>query len=191
MKYFIDITLLPGPEVPLHFLWQKVYQHIHQAFVEINHNGKICIGASFPEYDEKKSRLGSKLRLLSTNKNQLEKLNLRFTLGLVEYLHVSPVEQIPHKIQGHAVFKRIQPKNNNERLARRRAKRKRISLQQALDYFKGRDEIYSNAPYIHIQSKSTGESYRLIISRQHVQQAASTQLFSTYGLSSSSTVPIF
>lgn len=53
MKYFIDITLLPGPEVPLHFLWQKVYQHIHQAFVEINHNGKICIGASFPEYDEK------------------------------------------------------------------------------------------------------------------------------------------
>jgi len=191
MKYFIDITLSPGPEVPLYFLWHKVYQHIHLAFVEINLNGTVGIGVSFPEYNDEKSHLGNKLRLLSPHQHQLEQLNLGFTSGLNDHLHISPVQKIPHKIQGHAFFKRIQPKNSNERLARRRANRKDISLQQALDYFKGRSEIYSKAPYIHIQSKSTGESYRLIISRQPVQQATSTQLFSTYGLSSSSTVPIF
>lgn len=191
LKYYRDITLLPGLDVPLHFLWQKVYQHLHHAFVKISDNGKVSIGVSFPEYDEDRAYLGNKLRLHSVKKSQLEQLDLAFLPGLVEYLHMTAIQPIPVKIQGHAYFKRIQPKNNNERLARRKAKRKGISLQQALAYFSGREEVLSQAPYINVKSKSTGETYRVIISCRRVQQPSSTQFFSTYGLSSSCTVPIF
>ena len=43
MKHYIEITLLPDAEVGLGFIWQKMYQQIHLALVEVkdaNENGK-------------------------------------------------------------------------------------------------------------------------------------------------------
>lgn len=122
MRWYIDITLLPGPEIPLYFLWQKVYQQLHLAFVENQENGKVRVGVAFPEYDIEKLHLGNKLRLLATDKSDLEKLNLELALArLTDYVHITGMPAVPEKIEGFAFFKRIQLKSNNERLARRRA----------------------------------------------------------------------
>lgn len=191
MNYYLDITLQPAPEVPMHFIWQKVYQHIHHALCDAHRGGKTDIGVSFPDYNDERAHLGRTLRLHAAGKPQLDKLNLNFTPGLADYLRIAPVQPVPEEILGHAYFKRIQLKNNNERLARRRAKRKDISLQQALAYYTGRNETYCNAPYVQIKSHSTGRFYQLFIIREYAQHATIQHSFSTYGLSSNSSVPLF
>ncbi|MCL7421367.1 MAG: type I-F CRISPR-associated endoribonuclease Cas6/Csy4 [Methylobacter sp.] len=192
MKYYIDITLLPGPEIPLYFLWEKVYQQLHLAFVENQEEGKIRVGVAFPKYDKEKLHLGNKLRLLATDSEILRKLNLDMALArLVDYVHITQIREVPEKIDGYAFFKRIQLKSSNERLIRRRAKRQGISYEQAASYFEGRKENYSIAPFIHIKSHSTGKRYRLIIEREDTVIASSEAVFSTYGLSNRSTVPLF
>jgi len=39
MKWYIDLTLLPESEIPIYFLWEKVYQQLHLALVEQQENG--------------------------------------------------------------------------------------------------------------------------------------------------------
>lgn len=51
MEYYQEITLRPGPEIPLNFLWTKVYTQIHLALVaqkDTPQGGSF--GVSFPEY---------------------------------------------------------------------------------------------------------------------------------------------
>ena len=191
MNYYLDITLHPTPETPMYFIWQKVYQHIHHALCDAHRSGKTDIGVSFPEYNVDGAYLGRTLRLHAASEHQLDWLNFNFTPGLADYLRIAPVKPVPAEILGHAYFKRIQLKNNNERLARRRAKRKGISLQQALTYYTGRNETYCNAPYVQIKSHSTGKFYQLFISREYTQHPTAQHSFSTYGLSSNSSVPLF
>lgn len=54
MEYYQEITLRPGPEIPLNFLWTKVYTQIHLALVaqkDTPEGGSF--GVSFPEYTVK------------------------------------------------------------------------------------------------------------------------------------------
>ena len=59
MKNYIEITLLPSAEITLSFLWEKLYQQLHLALVEIQDSDKsVSVGVSFPKYrcdTEKKS----------------------------------------------------------------------------------------------------------------------------------------
>lgn len=162
------------------------------SLIRLHQDFKIRIGVAFPKYDREKLHLGNKLRLLATDSDILRKLNLDMALAqLVDYVHITQIREVPEKIDGYAFFKRIQLKSSNERLIRRRAKRQGISYEQAASYFEGRKENYSRAPFIHIKSLSTGKRYRLIIEREDTATASSEAIFSTYGLSSRSTVPIF
>ncbi len=192
MKYYIDITLLPYPETSLYFLWQKVYRQIHLALVAIQQKGKVSVGAAFPEYDASTLQLGNKLRLFAEKKTYLQKLDLNRLLdGLNDYIQVSDIQQVPAKITGHVFYSRIQTKSSNERLARRSAKRKGISYQQALARLSEREETFSKTPFIRMQSHSTGQTYRLMISRQQTETVPATYEFSTYGLSNKTPVPVF
>ena len=192
MKYYIDITLIPYPEASLYFLWQKVYQQIHFALVEVQEKGKVNVGVAFPEYDNHKLHLGNRLRLFAEKKRYLMRLNLDFFLdGLTDYIQISETKHVPEKITGHVFFKRVQTKSNNERLARRRAKRKGISYLQALADLNEREETFIKTPFIQMKSHSSGQTYRLMISRQQTDIVPTTYEFSTYGLSNITPVPIF
>lgn len=191
MKVYLEIILKPQPEIPLYFLWEKVYQQIHLALVEMqDDDGKVSIGSVFPEYDAKLFQLGTKLRLFAGSKQELEELDMpKWLSRLMDYVHLTNIKDVP-KNCNFAVFKRLQPKSNNTRLARRKAKREGISLEKAMDYFKTRKEQISKAPFIHVRSLSSDKRYRLLIGCVSAEQSYSGK-FSTYGLSSSSTVPIF
>ena len=76
MNYYQDLTLIPEEEIPLHFLWEKVYQQLHLALVERLENGKSRVGVSFPKYSKEGRSLCNKLRLLALEKSNLEALNI-------------------------------------------------------------------------------------------------------------------
>ena len=192
MKCYIEITLLPGADVTLYFLWTKVYQQLHLALVEIQDaHHTVNIGVAFPEYDDEQHQLGCKLRVLAPSAKSLEAVKIEAWLArFSDYLHITKIRDIPDRVNGHACFKRIQPKSSNERLARRKAKREGVSRSAALTYFQTRKEVYSLAPFIRMKSHSTGRQYRLMIVRVDNEENQGAK-FSTYGLSGVSTVPLF
>ncbi len=198
MRNYIEITLLPDVDITLNFLWEKVYQQLHLALVEIQDSDKtVPVGVAFPEYrcntEENIYQLGSKVRLFSPTSETLEAVNINQWLSrLTDYVHVSSIRDVSEKNQSYAIFRRSQPKNNSHKMARRKAKREGISVDQALAYFKGRKEQYSLAPFVRIKSLSSNNQYRLIILQEEANKNHGKGVFSTYGLSKNgSTVPSF
>jgi CRISPR-associated endonuclease Csy4 len=193
MKCYIEITLLPSEEIPVYFLWEKVYQQLHLALVEVQGmDNRVNIGVSFPHYDAELYQLGCKLRLFADMAVMLDKLNISKWLSrLKDYVHITSVRFTPTHVNRYAVFKRIQPQISNERLARRKAKRDGITLDQALNHFTGRKKALSRMPFIHIKSQSSGKQYCLFIAKEITQHSESSSKFSTYGLSSTNAIPLF
>ncbi len=209
MKYYIELSLLPDPtnDINLYFIWQKLYQQLHLAFVEVkNDKDKINIGVSFPEYKEKQGGLGKKCRLFAQDKQALEVLNLNQWLDrLDDYIHIKKIKAIdPKKVKGYAVFRRIHEKASIEKLAYRRAERLtkkgiKTSYQQALDFFMQEERPQSQQeieklPYINMKSLSSQHQHALFINYEKVKKPTMLSLFSTYGLSSAkeqSSVPLF
>ena len=193
MKFYLDITLLPNEEANLGFLWQKVYGQLHLALVEQQAaNGKSTIAVSFPEYGNKDFPLGSKLRLFALTQLQLQQLDMAKWLNrLTDYSHCASIKEVPESASTFVRFKRVQFDTNVERLARRRAKRKGESFEQALKHFNNFKEQESKLPFVNMNSLSKKERFRLFIEKEIVREKVSRE-FTSYGLSSGgATVPEF
>lgn len=193
MKCYLDITLLSNADIAVYFLWEKLYQQLHLALVESQDtDGKVSVGVAFPEYDSEKNQLGNKLRIFAPSKEILEGLNINKWLSrMSDYVHITSIQEVPDRVEGYAFFKRIQLKSNNDRLARRKARREGIGFEAAITYYEGRKEAYSRAPFIRIKSLNSGKNYHLMITREVAVTQKADQGFSTYGLSSRSSVPVF
>ncbi len=206
MKFYQEITLLPslGDEAPLTFIWAKLYQQLHLAFVEcVDKKGKINIGVSFPNYQSGNEGryLGDKLRIFAKSEEALELLYLTKWLSrLSDYTHLSNTRKVPDEIEGYAFFSRLIEKGSNEKLARRRAKRLGIEYEEALAFFRDktkRPQPKRNAhlyPFISMRSLGTDDGsnkYPVTIVRTETDSLVLDKGFSTYGLSSDSSVPIF
>ncbi len=193
MKHYIEITLLPNPDISLNFLWEKVYQRIHLELVEIkDHKGSVQIGVAFPEYNAAQYQLGTKLRLFAQQADTLEQLNPReFLKHLSDYVHLTTSREVPeNKITGYVSYSRVQVKSNAQRLIRRSIKKDWLSPQQAEERLNKLSDKQITLPFVQINSKSTGERFRLFINCIE-QSQANTKAFNTYGLSKQSTVPVF
>jgi len=192
MKNYLDITLLPDAEANIGFIWQKIYQQIHLALVEQQMpNGNSPIAVSFPEYGSKSFPLGNKLRLFASNSEQLQRLDLaRWLNRLTDYTHCTSIKDVPETVNQYVCFKRIQFATNEERLARRRAKRKNETLEQAMAYYSGFKDQHSKLPFVNIQSLSRNGRFRLFIQREFSDQSEYGE-FSCYGLGKVATVPWF
>ena len=191
MKYYLDITLLPDAEVKLDFLWQKLYQQIHLALVENKtDDNKSLVAISFPDYESKTYPLGKVLRLLADKESSLQELDLPKWLNrLTDYFSYTPINLVPN-VEKYAIFKRKQFKSNIERLARRRAKRKNESYERCLTYYKSFESEETRLPYIHTQSLSSNEYFKLFIKKEVCQNHIHGS-FDCYGLSKTATVPCF
>ncbi|GAB4278264.1 MAG: hypothetical protein Kow0029_21520 [Candidatus Rifleibacteriota bacterium] len=194
MKFFQEVTLLPGAEVGLYFLWKKVFQQLHLAFVEIkDQQGHVPVGLSFPGYSSEKIGLGNLLRVFSLKEEDLQRLKLdKWFSSFSDYVSISPVRSVPISIiKGFAVFKRWQGQTNIERLARRRSRRKHESLEQAMAYYSEFEEERAVLPYVQVKSLSGNREFRLIIKRE-IKSGQSEGAFNCYGLSlGEATVPIW
>ncbi|WP_334119193.1 type I-F CRISPR-associated endoribonuclease Cas6/Csy4 [Limnobacter sp.] len=215
MKHYIEITLLPGQEIPLYFLWSKVYMQLHLAFVEQkDSNEQVEYGISFPDYVnqmtvEKKvaCSLGARARIFADTPEKLHSLNLKKWLERLEdYIHMKGVKPV-EKATRYLVVNRQREEPSPEKWARRHAKRHNISFDKALEKWNKKNVIILDAiqntgseqakrmevktlrsPYIEIKSLSGDHAFSLAIKQTYTDQMIEGK-FSTYGLSSSSTVP--
>lgn len=192
MNYYQEISLLPNVDINLYFIWQKLYQQIHLALVENKEpDNTSVIGVAFPEYDSGHYFLGKKLRMFAEHEQSLKQMQCEKWLNrLSDYVHLGRIKPVPERLAGYACFKHIKLKGNKEKLARRRAKRRGETLQQALAHFEDFGEQRSKLPYINMTSQTNGQSFRLFIEKQAMEQPQ-TGLYSCYGLSNTTTVPLF
>ena len=204
MKYYQEITLIDQAEISSYFIWSKLYTQLHIALAEIKDtNDKVNIGVSFPQYifeekiEDKKAKInmGKKLRLFAPNEADLKKLDLKKWLDrLTDYVHITSIKEVPENVKGYAIYKRKQVKTNAERLARHSVKRGDIGFDEALARYSN-VVTTTDLPYIQMLSLSTSDEqdkkrFKLFIEKQSIEQSKS-QVFSTYGLSSESSVPEF
>jgi len=213
MRCYQEITLLPNPEVNIHFLWSKVFQQIHLGLVEMQDEQKRgAIGVSFPEYvvGEKYGVLGGKCRLFALDEKVLEQFDAAKRLDrFSDYVHWTSIRPVPDKLSGYAIYQRLQPKTNRERLARRYAKRHNLDFETALNgivrlnaatppdagckiEFRYCDlpQQLVTLPFIRLKSLSSEQTFCLWIKKTLVAEASGTG-FSSYGLSATTTVPEF
>ena len=196
MNYYQEITLLPQPEVSVYSIWPKLYLQLHLALAELqNAQPTKPVGVSFPQYKFNgggtSSFLGSKLRIFAPDEDTLKKLELTKWLNrLLDYIHITQIRAVPENINRYFCFSRLQVKSNVHRLARRKANREGISLEQALVLLNGFKEKKLKEPFVNLNSLSGGERFQLIIGRKELQHAV-PGAFSLYGLSSVATVPDF
>ena len=194
MNYYIQISLLPNFESNLFHLSSKVFQQIHLGLVEMQDDQKrVPIGISFPEYviGEKYNILGGKLRLFAPDETTLARFNApKWLSRLSDYVHCTGIRNVPEKLKGYATYQREQPKTSKERLARRFASRHHVDYDTALRRYIGMEYKLISIPFIHLKSLSNGKTFCLWI-RKKAAAESSGEIFSSYGLSTSTTVPEF
>ena len=199
MKFYQEITLIDQAEISPYFIWSKLYAQLHIALAEHkNANEKGNIGISFPKYiyeqgdEAKKSKvnLGNKLRIFAEDQAALENLNIfQWLKRLTDYVHITSIREVPENIKGYATYSRKQVKTNAERLARHRVKRGDIGFDEALTRYSN-VVTTTDLPYIQMKSLTSDKSFKLFIEKKNANQSEN-QVFSTYGLSSESSVPEF
>ena len=205
MKYYLDITLLPDADINLGFLWHKVYTQCHLALVEQKTaDNTSAVAIAFPHYQDVEKKhdvlngfpLGNKLRLLAHSEQQLEQLEIgKWLKRLADYCHITSIKAVPENIAEYAAFTRKQFNTNVERLARRRAKRKGESFEQAMSYYQDYQPPTSKLPFVNCKSLSGRETFKILIEKQSVEQARDGD-YNCYGLSKkqedkTATVPCF
>ena len=200
MNYYIEVTLMENDQFSPYELWSQLYPQLHLALVEAkNADNKVNIGFSFPQYrfhqDKGVGFIGTKLRLFAESEANLKKLDIRRWLERLEdYVHVTSIREGPNEIKNYPIYKRKQVKTNAQRLARHRVKRGDIGFDEALARYSN-VVTTTNMPYIEMKSLSTSDQqsekrFKLFIEKQSAEKSE-TQVFSTYGLSSVSSVPEF
>jgi len=196
MKFYIDITLIPNEEDNLGVVWSMLYIQMHLALVEIkDENNTVDIGFSFPFYNNHAFPLGDTLRVFAKSKERFKDLDIAKWLNKLDgYIYIGEIKEVPTNINGFVSFGRKQFKVNAERLARRQAKRKGISFEEALKNYENFDEEKkkkdNKLPYINVKSLSSDREMKIFIQKS-IKEESKKGLFSTYGLSNEATVPLF
>lgn len=195
MHYYQEITLIKDSGISPYFIWSKLYTQLHLAFVEQKDaNEQIPYGVSFPEYQLIKSKekkvmlLGSKLRVFANSHQELEALGLdQWLVRLTDYVHIKSCKKV-EAVSHYLTVSRYRPRPSPENLARRYARRHSVSVEDALKRLEGYKQSMEPYPYMKMKSLSGGGEFSLCINQQMVEKPVPGK-FSTYGLSSSNTVP--
>lgn len=200
MNYYIEVTLIENDKFSPYELWSQLYPQLHLALAEVkNSDNKVNIGFAFPQYRFHQEKgigfIGTKLRLFASSESDLKKLDISRWLERIEdYVHITSIREVPQDVKSYAIYKRKQVKTNAQRLARHRVKRGDIGFDEALARYSN-IVTTTNLPYIEMKSLSTSDQqsekrFKLFIEKQPATKSES-QVFSSYGLSSESSVPEF
>lgn len=202
MNFYQEMTIIPQTEISPYFIWSKLYKQLHFAFVEQKDGNQVPFGVSFPEYhfNEQKQfgALGTKIRVFSQNREDLETLNLSKWLDrLLDYVHITSIREVPKSVAKYAVYskKQIKGAKRIEDITNQRAnyysEKHHVSLEEAKNKLEKRSVEPIFLPFIRIESTSTKQFFRLFIEKRSKTEKSEQSIFSTYGLSTESTVPEF
>lgn len=187
MDHYLDIRLLPDPEFPPTMLMNALFAKLHRALVDVDNTG---IGISFPDHALEPPRLGERLRLHGEARELTELMGRDWLRGMRDHVELHEPAAIPSGAL-HRAVRRVQAKSSPERLRRRLIKRKGIAPDTAIRTIPDQVAERLDLPYVTLQSRSSGQTFRLFIAHDPPQQAPIPGAFGHYGLSRGATVPWF
>ncbi|MCW8175567.1 type I-F CRISPR-associated endoribonuclease Cas6/Csy4 [Verminephrobacter aporrectodeae] len=185
--HYIDIALRPDPEFSPAHLLNALYAKLHRALVQL---GTGDVGVSFPGLSPRGTHLGSTLRLHGTEPALQRLQALPWLQGMRDHVQTSEAVSVPAHTQ-HRTVRRVQAKSNPELLRRRQMRRHGIDSAEALLRIPDQEGQRLALPYLSLHSASSGQAFHLFIDHGALMNTPSPGSFSTYGLSTQSTIPWF
>ena len=187
MDHYLDLTLLPNPEIAQPHLLAALFSKLHLALVA---QRSEHIGISFPAVQPERQWLGDCLRLHGSQADLTTFMAAPWLAALRDHVRATAVLAVPPQAAYRAVS-RVQAKSNPERLRRRQMRRHGINATEALARVPDAAAERLDLPYIHLRSHSTAQPFRLFIRHGTLLANATPGTFSAYGLSPTTTVPWF
>ena len=192
MDHFVDIHLLPDPELPAHVLMSALYAKLHRALVTGGDGNAGSIAISFPGYSDRPGaiNLGRSMRLLGSQPGLQALASTGWLGSLRDQVSVNTAAAVPSTAT-HRSLRRVQAKSNPERLRRRLIKRHGIDEAEARNRIPDSATEMLTLPFLQLRSASTGQNFRLFLRLGPAQATAASGSFNTYGLSATATIPWF
>ena len=187
MDHFQQIQLLPDPEFTPSVLMNVLFGQLHRALVDQQSH---AIGISFPGTPQKGSPWGTCLRLHGSADDLKHLMGASWLAGMRDHTSLTTPSTVPNNIM-YRVVRRVQSKSSPERLRRRLAKRKGLTMEQARLAIPDSAEKRLALPFVTVRSQSSGHTFRLFIEQMPPQPSPVSGKFSQYGLSPTATVPWF
>ncbi|MAT50511.1 MAG: type I-F CRISPR-associated endoribonuclease Cas6/Csy4 [Porticoccaceae bacterium] len=183
MDHYIDIRVLPDPEFKETTLMNALYAKLHRVLHKTT-EGRV--GVSFPHFNK---NLGDILRLHGTHQDLALLIDQPWLQGLKDYCNASDILTVPTDPQ-YRVVRRKQIKSQHNKRARS-INKGWLSEQQALEQIPDEAQKPVKLPYAQIKSLSNGNVMRIYVEHQPLLTIPTPGLFSSYGLSTTATVPWF
>lgn len=183
MDYYIDIFLLPDPELPLPILMSALFSKFHKALCDLR---STDIGVSFPKRGQ---NLGNLMRIHGNLKTLTTLQEHKWIGPMMGYCKIGNILPVPLKVKYCTVFRK-QPTMSTAKL-RRLIKRGSIAEDETTRY---KSKMFSQSltePFIELRSNSTGRRHKRFISFGPLQNKPVTGNFYQFGFSSTATVPWF
>lgn len=187
MEAYIDLRLLPDPEFPATVLMNALFAKLHRALVTEGSGG---LGVSFPAFGRAPPTLGVRLRLHGQPELLSGLMALDWLSGMHDHVARTDMTEVPSHAQFRTV-RRVQVKSSPERLRRRLATRHGYDTATIRERIPDSVAERLDLPYVILNSRSTGQQFRLFIEHGPLQSWPAPGMFSAYGLSATATVPWF
>lgn len=188
MLQYIEIKLLPDPEFPPVVLMNALYGKLHRMMTILDASE---VGVGFPDVEGAGGTLGLRLRLFGPAETMRQIEQNDWLKGMRDHCAISSAQDVPNDCM-HRIVRRIQVKSNPERLRRRMAKRKDVSLEAAATVIPDTVGRKTNLPYAKIRSQSTGQMFPLFIKHGPLRETPINGKYNAYGLSlDGATIPWF
>ncbi len=187
ISHYLDIHLLPDPELAPHHLTEALFTKLHLALAAMDTD---AIGVSFPGYAKSPVQLGDQLRLVGPADALALLLSTSWLGAMRDHIRLSAVLPVPAGVE-HRHLRRVQAKSSPARLRRRQIKRHGLSEAEALAQVPDSAAERLRLPFVQVRSASTGQTFRLFLDLGPAQPSSSEGSFNAYGLSSTRTIPWF
>lgn len=187
MDHYVDLTLLPDPEIAQPHLLAALFSKLHLALVA-QHSERI--GISFPALQPDRQWLGDCLRLHGSHTDITRLLDTPWLAGMRDHVRATVVLAVPTEV-AYRVVSRVQTKSNPDRLRRRQMRRHGIDAATALTRVPDTVAKHLDLPYLQLRSQSTNQGFRLFVRHGALLEVATAGTFGAYGLSATTTIPWF
>jgi CRISPR-associated endonuclease Csy4 len=183
MDHYLDIKVLPDPEFKETVLLNALFSKLHRALGQVA-EGRV--GVSFPDC---KKFLGDRVRLHGSQVDLIKLMDTNWLQGLRDYCHQSEVKKIPDKVS-YKVVRRVQAKSAHNKRKRSIAKGW-ISEAEAHQCIPDTQQKILKLPFLQIKSLSNGNSMRIYVEHSKELGNEVSGTFTSYGFSSTATIPWF
>lgn len=187
MDHYVDIHLLPDPEVAPHQLMSHLFSRLHGRLAR----GQFTqVAVSFPGYDLMPVTLGNKLRLVAPAQELATLLAVDWLAALRDHVHIADGQSVPANAKA-CQLRRVQAKSSPERLRRRQMRRHGLSPEQARAQVPDHCAERLPLPFVTVASSSTEQQFRLFLQLVPAPEGPLPGSFNAYGLSAQATIPWF